>query len=144
MIATNAPAAVIIIRLGVGAVSLSEGIQKFLFPADLGAGRFAKIGIPSPEFFGPFVGTFEICCGLLVLLGLFTRLAAIPVLVIMSVAIITTKIAAMPEKGFWVTAHETKIAAMPEKGFWVTAHDGRTDYLMLLGVIFLLIVGGGM
>jgi uncharacterized membrane protein YphA (DoxX/SURF4 family) len=126
MIATNAPAAVIIIRLGVGAVSLSEGIQKFLFPADLGAGRFAKIGIPSPEFFGPFVGTFEICCGLLVLLGLFTRLAAIPVLVIMSVAIITTK-----------------IAAMPEKGFWVTAHDGRTDYLMLLGVIFLLTVGGG-
>jgi putative oxidoreductase len=126
ILATNAPAAVILIRLAVGAVFLSEGIQKFLFASELGAGRFAKIGIPNADFFGPFVGTFEILCGSLVLLGLFTRLAAIPLLIIISTAIVTTK-----------------IATLPEKGFWVTAHEGRTDYAMLLGILFLLMVGGG-
>jgi putative oxidoreductase len=123
---TNAPAAVMLIRFLVGAVFLSEGVQKFLFAGELGAGRFAKIGIPNPDFFGPFVGAFEITCGTLVLLGLFTRLALIPLLMIISVAIVTTK-----------------LATLPEKGFWVTAHEGRTDYAMLLSIIFLLIVGAG-
>ena len=72
---TEAPRAVVLVRLLVGAVFLSEGIQKFLFPADVGAGRFAQIGLPSPEIFGPFVGSVEIVCGTLVLLGLFTRLS---------------------------------------------------------------------
>ena len=88
---SKAPNAVVLIRLMVGAVFLSEGIQKFLFPAEVGAGRFAKIGLPSPELPAPFVGTFEIACGTLVLLGLFTRLAVIPLLTIMAVAISTTK-----------------------------------------------------
>lgn len=126
LIRTDAPAAVILIRLIVGAVFLSEGIQKFLFASELGAGRFAKIGIPNPGFFGPFVGTFEIVCGALVLFGLFTRLALQPLLIIISVAITTTK-----------------LATLPEKGFWSTAHEGRTDYALLLSLIFLLIVGAG-
>jgi putative oxidoreductase len=44
---TRAPAATVLVRLLAGAVFLSEGIQKFLFPVQLGAGRFAKIGIPA-------------------------------------------------------------------------------------------------
>ena len=60
---TNAPAPVILIRLMVGAVFLSEGVQKFLFPDQLGVGRFLKIGLPVPELLGPFVGTCEIVCG---------------------------------------------------------------------------------
>lgn len=123
---TNAPGAVILIRLLVGAVFLSEGIQKFLFSADVGAGRFAKIGLPAPEFLAPFVGTFEVVCGALVLLGLLTRLAAIPLLTIISVAIYTTK-----------------IPILLKSGFWKMAHEARTDYAMLLGLIFLLIVGAG-
>jgi putative oxidoreductase len=125
-LATNAPATVILIRLAVGAIFLSEGIQKFLFPADLGAGRFAKLGIPDADFFGPFVGFFEILCGSLILLGLFTRMAAIPLFIIIITAIVTTK-----------------IATLSEKGFWVTAHEGRTDYAMFLAILFLLIAGGG-
>src|SRR5689334_24816841 len=89
---SNAPVAVILIRLVVGGVFLSEGIQKFLFPADLAAGRFAKIGIPAPEIMGPFVGGVELVCGTLIIIGLLTRLAAIPLIVDMLVAIITTKI----------------------------------------------------
>jgi len=116
----------LIIRLMVGAVFLSEGIQKFLLPEKLGAGRFEKIGLPDPEFLGPFVGTFEIICGALVLMGLFTRLAAVPLLCIMLVAIFTTK---------------TVILA--DEGFWAMMHAARTDWCMLLGSVFLLIRGGG-
>jgi uncharacterized membrane protein YphA (DoxX/SURF4 family) len=76
----------------VGAVFLSEGIRKFLDPASRGAGRFAKIGMPWPEFSGPFVGIVEIVCGALLLVGLATRLAAVPLAINMTVAIITTKI----------------------------------------------------
>lgn len=80
--ATQAPAATVLIRLMVGAVFVSEGIQKFINAEEVGAGRFAKIGLPNPEFLAPLVGGCEIGCGLLVLLGLFTRLAVIPLLTI--------------------------------------------------------------
>jgi uncharacterized membrane protein YphA (DoxX/SURF4 family) len=123
---SEAPAAVVLVRLLVGAVFLSEGIQKFLFADQLGAGRFARIGLPVPELLGPVVGTFEIVCGSLVLLGLVTRLAVVPLLVIMAVAIATTK---------W--------PMLADRGFWTMAHEARTDWSMFLGSLFLLIVGAG-
>lgn len=126
LLATQAPRAAVLVRLMVGAVFLSEGIQKLLFPGDLGVARFAKIGLPTPEFLAPFVGTFEITCGLLVLLGLFTRLAVGPLITIMVVAISTTK-----------------VPILMTKGPWAMAHEARTDWSMLLGSIFLLIVGAG-
>ncbi|TVR39989.1 MAG: DoxX family protein [Cryomorphaceae bacterium] len=110
----------------VGAVFLSEGIQKLLFPALRGAGRFEKIGLPSPEFLGTFVGVFEILSGALILAGLFTRLAAVPTLTIMLVAIATTK---------------ADVLAL--EGFWPMMHGSRTDWAMLLGSIYLIIRGGG-
>src|ERR1700739_1619483 len=97
----TAPTSVIVIRLMVGGVFLSEGIQKFLFPAALGVGRFAKIGIPAPQFTAPFVGAVEIVCGLFLVLGLLTRLAAFPLLINISVAIATTKIPMLAKAGFW-------------------------------------------
>ncbi len=78
--------AVILIRFLTGAVFLSEGIQKFLYPSELGVGRFAKIGIPAPQVMAPFVGYVEIICGSLLLIGLFTRLAAIPLIIDISEA----------------------------------------------------------
>ena len=86
--ATDAPAATILIRIVVGGVFLTEGIQKFLYPADMGAGRFAKIGIPAPELMGPFVGGIEIVCGALVIVGFLTRIAALLLLIDISVAIV--------------------------------------------------------
>ncbi|MBB4807143.1 putative membrane protein YphA (DoxX/SURF4 family) [Chryseobacterium defluvii] len=124
---TDSSRSTILIRLMVGSVFLSEGIQKFLFTDTLGAGRFAKIGLPNPEFLGPFVGSFEIVCGLLILIGLLTRLASIPLIIIMIVAIATTK-----------------SEVLAEKGFWEMMHGSRTDWAMLLGSIFLLIKGGGL
>ena len=117
----------ILIRFMVGAVFLSEGIQKFLFSDTLGAGRFAKIGLPLPEFLGNFVGSFDILCSALVLPGLFTRLASIPLIIIMIVAIA-----------------KTKADVLATQGFWEMLHGSRTDWAMLLGSIFLLIKGGGL
>jgi len=139
ILATRAPAAVLLIRLLVGAVFLSEGIQKFLFSGAVGAGRFAKIGIPSPEVMGPFVGVVEIVCGTLILLGLLTRLAAIPLIINMLVAILTTKIPILLGHGFWGFS----LRQLPYYGFWGIAHEARTDFSMLLGSLFLLIVGAG-
>jgi uncharacterized membrane protein YphA (DoxX/SURF4 family) len=126
VLATNAPASVILVRLVVGVVFLTEGIQKFLFPAALGVGRFAKIGIPSPEVMAPFVGVVEIVCGSLLIVGLLTRLAAIPLVIDISVAIVTTK-----------------IPMLMKDGFWKMAHEARVDYAMLLGLCFLIAVGSG-
>jgi len=126
LIKTNESKTTILIRLIVGIVFLSEGIQKFLFPATRGAGRFEKIGLPSPEFLGGFVGSFEIVCGTLVLLGLLTRVAAIPLIVIMIVALSTTK-----------------LDILMDQGFWAMMHAARTDWSMLLGSIFLLFNGAG-
>ena len=139
LMTTTAPASIILIRLAVGAVFLSEGIQKFLFPNELGAGRFVKIGIPAPEVMGPFVGTVEIICGSLIMLGLLTRLAAIPLIIDMCVALISTKLPILLGHGFW----RFGLTKLPSYGFWSMAHEARTDFSMLLGLIFLLIVGAG-
>src|SRR5438046_680615 len=123
----DGPRSVVLIRLLVGAVFLAEGIQKFLFPAALGVGRFAKIGLPAPEFLAPFVGVVEITCGALLIVGLLTRWAAVPLLIDMTVAITTTK-----------------IPMLHTQGFWAMAHEARTDWCMVLGALFLLIVGPGL
>src|SRR5687768_8514690 len=137
LLETNARWSVILIRLIVGGVFFSEGIQKFLYPAENGAGRFAKIGIPSPDVMGPFVGVVEIVCGALILLGLFTRLAAIPLIINMLVAILSTKIPILIGQGFWGFS----LRNLPYYGFWGMMHEARTDLAMLLGSLFLLIVG---
>jgi len=124
--ATRTAKALLLIRILVGWVFVSEGIQKFLFPAQLGVGRFEKIGIPSPQFMAPLVGTVEIVCGTLLLIGLFTRLAAIPLLGVILVAIATTK-----------------IPMLAKSGGWTMLHEARTDFSMLLGLLFLLITGAG-
>ena len=118
--------AIIVIRILVGWVFVSEGIQKFLFPAALGWGRFAKIGLPHPHVLAPVVGIVEIVCGALVILGLWTRIAAIPLLIVIGTAIATTK-----------------IPILHHQGVWAMLHEARADFSMALGLIFLLIVGAG-
>lgn len=105
----------------VGAIFLSEGIQKFIFPAELGAGRFARIGLPVPSLLAPFVGGVEVICGCLILLGIMTRLATLPLLIDILVAIVTTK-----------------VPILLHNGAWAAAHEARTDYAMVLGLVFLL------
>ena len=140
LLRTRAEGWTILVRLMVGLiVFLPEGIQKLVFPEILGAGRFANIGIPYPEVMGPFVGTVEIMCGTLIILGLLTRLAAIPLIVIMVVAIVSTKLPIWAGHDLWIF-HTPKLARYD---FWSMAHEARDDFLMLLGSIYLLIAGAG-
>ena len=129
----------ILIRLMVGAVFLSEGIQKYLYPAIRGTGRFEGMGFPNPEFWGNFVGLFEILCGALLLSGLLTRGAALAMLINMTVAIIVTKIPI----AFGESFGSFVLRELKTYGFWSMAHEMRTDFAMWLGSLFLLIKGGG-
>jgi len=130
----------ILIRLSVGlVVFLPEGIQKLAFPSVLGAGRFAHIGIPFPDVVGPFVGVVEIACGTLIMFGFLTRLASIPLIIILVVAIVSTKIPVLLGQDFWIF-HVTKL---PHYGFWSMLHEARLDFCMLLGALYLLIEGAG-
>jgi putative oxidoreductase len=131
----------ILVRLLVGlVVFFPEGLQKLLFPALLGAGRFAKIGIPFPELMGPFVGMVETVCGILIIVGLMTRLATIPLLIVMVVAVISTKAPIL-------LGHDIGpfhlAAGVKRVGFWSAQHEARADLTMFLGLLFLLIVGAG-
>jgi putative oxidoreductase len=138
---TDAPAWSILVRLLVGlVVFLPEGIQKLIFPDILGAGRFARIGIPFPDVMGPFVGVVETVCGALIIVGSFTRLAVIPLIIIMIVALISTKLPILLGRDVWIFHLAQDIR---RTGFWSMMHEARADLTMLLGCIYLLIVGAG-
>jgi putative oxidoreductase len=126
ILAAHGPGAILMIRLLVGGVFFLEGIKKFIFVEQWGAGRFARIGIPSPGILGPFVGVVEIVCSFLILTGLLTRLASIPLFVVICVAIATTK-----------------IPILLRLGFWPMEAEARTDYSMLMGLLFLILAGAG-
>ncbi len=131
-------AAILLIRILVGWVFFVEGMLKFLWWNELGVGRFAAIGIPIPGIMAPLVGIVEIVCGGLILVGLFTRLAALPLLIDIAVAILSTKIPIWLG-GYWRFAPPQ----LKHYGFLSMLHEARTDFSMVLGLIFLLITGGG-
>jgi putative oxidoreductase len=118
---------VIWIRLAVGAIFATQGLLKFIDP-NMGLNRFTRIGFPLPAFTAHFVGTVEIACGMLVILGLWTRLAAVPLLIVIATAIVSTKI---PE------------LSRASQGFWFMVSDARTDFAMLCCLMFLIAAGPG-
>jgi uncharacterized membrane protein YphA (DoxX/SURF4 family) len=121
------PASILLIRLAVGLIFFTQGILKYIDP-NMGVVRFTRIGFPHPYLTAHFVGTFEIACGALVLLGLWTRMAAIPLLIVIMTAIATTKI---PE------------LFRASQGFWYMVSDARTDFAMFCSLLFLILAGGG-
>ena len=123
---SRGPRATILLRLVVGTVFVSEGVQKFLFPDELGVGRFVKIGLPMPAVTAPFVGTVEAVGGALLIAGIAVRVVCIPLLISMLVAITSTK-----------------LGMLEESGFWKTMHEARTDLLMIFCLLFLMTVGAG-
>lgn len=139
LVKTNDAWPTVFIRILVGMVFLPEGIQKLIFPEILGSGRFVHIGIPYPYIMGPFVGLTELTCGLLIIIGLFTRLASLPLIIIMIVAIISTKIPIFLGHDWWIF----HVAQFQRYGFWSMMHEIRTDLAMLFAALYLLIRGAG-
>ena len=124
---TEAPRSVLLVRIAVGVIFFTQGVLKYIDP-NMGVVRFTRIGFSHPYFAAHFVGTFEILCGLLLLLGIGTRLTSIPLLVVIMTAITTTKV---PE------------LFRANQGFWYMVSDARTDFAMFCCLIFLISVGGG-
>jgi putative oxidoreductase len=133
----TAPRSTIVMRMMVGGVFLSEGILKFVYP-NQGVGRFTKLGIPFPDLTATFIGSLEIVGGVLLMAGLFTRVIAIPFIIEMVVAILTTKISL-----YLGTSPLPLPSALPKVGFWAVMHEARSDYAQILTSIFLLVVGPG-
>jgi len=121
------PASIVLIRIAVGLIFFTQGILKYSNP-NMGVVRFTRIGFPHPSFTAHFVGAFEIVCGVLVLVGLWTRASAVPLLIVITTAIATTKI---PE------------LFRPNQGFWFMVSDARTDFAMFCSLLFLISTGGG-
>lgn len=141
LFATEAPRSTVLIRAAVGlAVFVPEGVQKLVFPDVLGAGRFAAIGIPLPAVTGPFVGVIELLCGALIALGWRTRLASVPLIVVMIVALVSTKVPILLGADVWIFRLTEEAG---RTGFWAAQHAARTDMAMLLSLLFLSLVGAG-
>lgn len=136
---TTASSWIILIRLTLATVFIPEGMQKLLFPEILGSGRFATIGIPYPELMGPFVGWIELICGCLILVGIATRWSTIPLMIIMLVAIISTKIPILLGHDWWIF----QVASFKRYGMWSMLHETRTDWAMLMCSLYLLVEGAG-
>jgi len=134
----TAPRVTTLIRVMVGAVFVAEAVMKFVFPDTLGPGRFEKLGLPAPDVMSPFDAVFEAGCGLLLMLGLLTRLAAIPMIVDMIVAIVSTKVGL-----YFGTTLLPLPPVPPQTGFWAVLHEIRSEYAQLLGTLYLLIAGPG-
>ena len=80
----------LIARITIGGVFIESGWGK-LHNLDKVIAFFTELGIPAPQIQAPFVAGVELVCGGLVLAGLFTRLASIPLVCTMVVAILTAK-----------------------------------------------------
>ncbi|MGB8496318.1 MAG: DoxX family protein [Candidatus Acidiferrum sp.] len=126
-ISPQGPASILLIRLAVGLIFFTQGILKYT-DLNMGVARFTRIGFPHPYFTAHFVGTFEVVCGVLVLLGLWTRVSAVPLLIVIATAIATTKVPELFRAG---------------QGFWYMVSDARTDFAMFCSLLFLISVGGG-
>lgn len=134
---TTGPKSTLLLRLMAGGVFLWEGILKFVY-ANQGVGRFTKLGMPFPHFTASFVGGLEIVGGLLLLSGLMTRLIAIPFIIEMIVAILSTKLS------LYLGTSPLPLPPVPPKvGIWAVLHEVRSEYAQLLTVAFLLINGPG-
>jgi putative oxidoreductase len=134
---TNGPRSTLLLRTMAGGVFLWEGILKFVY-TNQGVGRFTKLGIPAPHATADFVACLEIVGGLLLLSGLMTRLIAIPFIIEMIVAVLSTKISL-----FLGTSPLPLPPAPPQIGIWAVLHEIRSDYAQLLTTVFLMINGPG-
>jgi uncharacterized membrane protein YphA (DoxX/SURF4 family) len=122
-----------LIRIVVGIVFLTEGLLKYVYPQDLGAGRFTRIGLPWPGVLGPFVGAVEMLGGLAMLVNLAPGYAAMALVAVISVALLTTKLPVLLGRPLGPFT----LMKAPYYGALGFLHEARTDLSMFAGTIAL-------
>jgi putative oxidoreductase len=133
----SAPRATVLIRVMAGAVFFWEGILKFVY-TNQGVGRFTKLGIPFPGPTAHFVAVLEIVGGLLLISGFLTRVIAVPFVIEMIVAILSTKISL-----YLGTSPLPLPPAPPQVGVWAVLHEIRSEYAQIMCALTLMITGPG-
>src|SRR5215468_9920599 len=133
----DGPGSTVLLRVMAGGVFFWEGILKFVY-VNQGVGRFTKLGMPFPIFTADFVGGLEIVGGVLIMAGLLTRWIAIPFVIEMIVAMLSTKISL-----YLGTSPLPLPAAPPKIGAWAVLHEIRSEYAQIMVVLFLLMNGPG-
>jgi putative oxidoreductase len=129
----------IILRLGVGLVFLTEGLNKFIHPGERGPGRFADLGFPAPELVANMIGVVEIIAGTLLILGLFTRVAALVLAGVALTAIVLTKLPVLLGTGIFIFGG----VDASFYGIWGFLYEWRLDFTMFVGAIYLVLAGPG-
>ena len=129
------PEPLTLIRYVVGLVFLTEGLLKLIHPQDLGAGRFARIGLPWPEALAPFVAVVEIAGSLMLLLNLLPGYAALALFGTISVALLTTKLEVLLGRPLGPFT----LMKVPYYGILGFLHESRTDLSMFAGTLALIL-----
>jgi len=129
---------IILVRIVVGLVFLTEGTLKFLLPAELGAGRFAAIGLPFPNILAPLVGGAELAGGAAILMDFYAGDAALLLLVVIVTALVTTKFPILLGRPLGPFAP----MKAPHYGWLAFLHESRTDLSMLFCLVAILIESG--
>lgn len=120
------PLAPLLLRLGLGVIFIAHGAQKMQAgPANFGATTLAGLGVPAPGIVGWLVALAELGGGLLILIGLLTRLATLPPIGVMIGALVLVK---------------SDIGLIAPEGAGAGA---ELDLALLTGLVALLIVGPG-
>jgi putative oxidoreductase len=128
----------LLIRVMVGLVFVTEGILKFVRPQELGVGRFTAIGLPSPELLAPLVAVIEIVGGLAVVAGFYAGDAAMALLAVIVVALVTTKLPILIGRPLGPFA----LNKLAHYGVTSFLHEARVDFCMLLGTVAVLLDAG--
>lgn len=129
----------ILIRIIVAVVFITEGALKFMYPGELGAGRFARIGLMYPHVLASFVGGVEIVAGLAVLANFYAGDAALFLLAVIVTAIVTTKIPILMGHPLGRFAPPKNVEHFGVLGF---IHEARTDLAMLFSLIAIALDSG--
>ncbi|MGA3264138.1 MAG: DoxX family protein [Terracidiphilus sp.] len=128
----------ILIRVVVGLVFLTEGILKFARPEELGWGRFAGIGLPFPHLLAPLAGGMEIAGGAAILLNFYAGDAAILLLAVIATALAATKLPILLGR----TLGPFALVKLPHYGWLNFLHEARIDLCMVFALLAVLIDSG--
>jgi putative oxidoreductase len=128
----------LLVRIVVGLVFITEGVLKFVEPGDLGSGRFAHIGLPYPHLLAPFVAVVEMVAGVAIMVGVYAGDAALVLLIVILTAIFTTKVPILLGHHFG----RFEPPHLGRYGLLAFLHESRTDLCMLFGCLAVLLDSG--